>query len=161
MTPMRRISLVALVLAMTLACGGPATMEEPAAQMSPAQAEQEVRQAETDWAAAVTSQDYAKLEEIYGAGLLYAHSSGVVESKSEYMDKLRTGATRYDLIRHESTQVHVYGDAAIAHSMAEFQGVSETGPFHMRLMVIHVWVHEGGRWQLVAHQTTKLADITE
>lgn len=149
------------MLAMMLACGGPATMEEPVAQMSPAQAEQEVRQAESDWAAAVVAQDYAKLDEIFGAGLLYAHSTGVVESKSVYMDNLRTGAARYDALNHESTQVRVYGDTAIAHSIVVMQGVSATGPFHQRLMMIHVWVHEGGRWQLAAHQTTRLEDLAE
>ena len=54
---------------------------------------------------------------------------------------------------------HRFGDAAVAHSRVVMRGDSPTGVFNSRLMMIHVWVEEGGQWRLAAHQTTKLEDI--
>jgi len=38
------------------------------------------------------------------------------------------------------------------------KGTNATGPFDSKLMLIHVWVKQRGKWRMVAHQTTKLAD---
>jgi ketosteroid isomerase-like protein len=121
-----------------------------------ASAEDEVRKAETDWAAAVVARDYAALEQILGDQLIYAHSTGVVESKSEYVEKLRSAAQKYDGIEHFSTNVKTYGEAAVAHSKVRMKGQSGSEPFDNQLMMMHLWVKQGGRWRLAAHQTSKL-----
>ena len=72
-----------------------------------------LRQAEQNWGAAVVAKDYATLEQIYGDGLLYAHSDGRIESKAQYLEQLKTGSTRYDVIDHEAMDIRVYGDAAL------------------------------------------------
>ena len=153
---MRKITLI--VLMMAIACGGPVAEEASQAEMavSPQQVEQEVQQAERDWAAAVVAKDIAKLGEIYHDRLIYAHSTGVVETKSEYMGKLEAGTANYETIEHEEMRVLPYGDMAIAHSRLHMQGVSADGPFDNLFMTIHIWVNEGGQWRLTAHQTTRL-----
>lgn len=123
---------------------------------SAATTEDEIRQIEKGWAAKVTSGDHAGLERILGGQLIYAHSTGTIENKSEYMARLRRGAQKYDRIEHQSITVRIYGDAAVAHSKVRMTGTSDTRAFDDRLMMMHVWVKQGGRWQLAAHQTTKL-----
>lgn len=118
--------------------------------------EDEIRATEKAWAAAVVAQDFAKLDQFLGAGLIYAHSTGAVESKEEYLKRLRSGAQKYDGIDYEKTSVHVYGDSAVAHSHLTMRGISNGEPFNNRLMMMHVWVKNNGKWQLVAHQTTGL-----
>jgi len=88
--------------------------------------------------------------------LIYAHSTGVIETKSEYMARLRRGTQKYDRIEHQNLTVKTYGDAAVAHSKVRMTGTSDTRAFDDRLMMMHLWVKQGGRWQLAAHQTTKL-----
>jgi len=153
---MRRITLI--VMMMAVACGGPVAEEAPQAEMalSPQQVEQEVQQAERDWATSVMAKDVAKLGEIYHDRLLYAHSTGVVETKSEYMGKLEAGTTVYEVVEHAEMRVLPYGDMAMAHSRLHMKGVSADGPFDNLFMTIHVWVNEGGQWRLAAHQTTRL-----
>ncbi|MBI5281032.1 MAG: nuclear transport factor 2 family protein [Candidatus Solibacter usitatus] len=123
----------------------------------PAQ-EAEIRKAESAWAAAVQGRDFAALEAMYADELIYAHSSGVVESKRQYMDRIRQGLQRYDDVKHESVRVVLHGDTAIAHCFLRMRGKSNERSFDDHLMMMHVWVKRAGAWKLAAHQTTKLAD---
>ena len=118
--------------------------------------EDEVRQAEKEWAAAVTAKDFAKVDKILADGLIYAHSTGIVETKAEYLAKVRGGTQNYDAIEHSKTQIKVYGNTAVAHSHVRMAGTNAAGPFDNKLMMMHFWVKEGGGWKLAAHQTTQL-----
>jgi len=118
--------------------------------------EQEVRNAEKQWAAAVMALDFPALEKIISDDLLYAHSTGVVQSKSEYLGKLRSGDQKYDVIRYKKLSVKVFGDAAVAHSIVIMQGNTKGVPFDNELMMMQIWAKQGGRWRLVAHQPTRL-----
>ena len=120
--------------------------------------EDAIRQAEKQWAQAVVSRDFAALEKILAPGLIYAHSTGVIETKEDYLGKLRSGRQRYDVIDHEKTTVKVYGDAAVAHSIVVMKGESAGKPFDSHLMMMHFWVKQGGVWRLAAHQTTRLEE---
>ncbi len=125
---------------------------------SAAGAEDAVVAAEKQWAQAVTTNDYAALEQLLSPELIYAHSTGIIESKSEYLGKLRGGTQKYDVIDHQKTTVKVHGDAAAAHSIVVMKGNTAGEPFDNRLMMMHLWVKSNGRWQLAAHQTTKLTN---
>lgn len=127
-----------------------------AAGAGAAPAEQEIREAEKAWASAVMGGDWDALEKILDEQLIYAHSTGSIESKAEYLGRLRRGAQRYDLIEHQKIAVKVHGDAAVAHCHVRMQGLSDRRPFDDRLMMLHLWVKRSGQWRLAAHQTTKL-----
>ena len=100
--------------------------------------------------------DYATLEKVLSPELIYAHSTGVIETKSDYLGKLKSGTQKYDVIDHQKTTVKLHGNAAAALSIVVMKGTSPTGPFDNKLMMMHFWVNNGGQWQLAAHQTTKL-----
>ena len=121
-----------------------------------ADSEEEIRAAEKGWAEAVVSLDFGALEKIYHQDLIYAHSSGVIETKSEYMGKLRSGRQKYDVIEHHETKIVSQGDGAVTHSIVTMKGQNSAGPFDNRLMLIHAWFKIGGSWRLAAHQTTQL-----
>jgi len=72
------------------------------------------------------------------------------------MDRLRSGAQRYDAVTQEETKIVVYGDSVVAHSILRMTGVNEKGPFNDHVMAMYLWVKQGGAWKLAAHQTTKL-----
>ncbi len=119
-------------------------------------ADDDLRAAEKAWGAALVTRDAAALERIYTSELIYAHSTGKVETKAQYLERLKGGKQRYDAVIHESTQIARYGDAAVTHSVARMTGHNDSGPFDDHLMVIHMWVKQGGAWRLAAHQTTKI-----
>ncbi len=121
-----------------------------------ASAEDEIRKAEKAWAEAVVKKDVAALEKIYTPALIYAHSTGNIDDVTRYVTRLKEGKQRYDNVIHESTKVVVYGNAAVAHSIARTIGQNDAGPFNDHLMMMHLWVKQGKTWRLAAHQTTKI-----
>jgi ketosteroid isomerase-like protein len=118
--------------------------------------EDEIRQAEKAWAEAVKSRNLAALEKIFTPGLVYAHATGAIEDRQKYLDRLRSGAQRYDGITHETVKIVPYGDSAVAHSIVRMTGANSAGPFNDHLMMMHLWVKQDGSWRLAAHQTTKI-----
>ena len=112
--------------------------------------------AEDHWAAAVVALDFAELEKIYDDDLIYAHSTGIVETKMAYMAKLKSGKQKYTAITQHQLTVRRQDDAAVAHSIVTMKGTSATGPFDNKLMMIHTWFKSDGRWRLIAHQTTEI-----
>ena len=117
----------------------------------------EILEAEKHWAKAVIALDFAALEKIYHDGLIYAHSTGTIENKGEYLGKLRSGKQKYDVIEHHKTTIRTQGDGAVAHSIVTMKGTNPAGPFDNKLMMIHTWFKGAGGWQFAAHQTTQLA----
>ena len=138
---MKTIALVALVALVGVAQGA---------------TDAEIQKAEKDWAAAVMAQDHGTLGQMLGDELIYAHSTGIVESKAQYLSNLKSGAAKYDLIEQQNVTVKTYGDAAVAHSNVRMKGTNKTGPFDNKVMMMHLWVKQGGKWRLAAHQTTRL-----
>jgi len=119
-------------------------------------AEDEIRKADAQWAAAVKSRDTAALEKLFARDLIYAHASGAIEDKTKYIGRIKSGKQRYDDVRIESTRVIPYGESAVSHSIVRTIGVNDSGPFNDHVMMLHVWVKQGATWLLVAHQTTKI-----
>lgn len=118
--------------------------------------EKVVTDGERAWAKAVVARDEPALNRLYGDRLIYVHSSGVRESKSDFIGKLKSGVTRYDVLEHEKIEVIPYRDMAIVHGIVKVSGMGAGKPFGGRLMVLHVWRPTNGRWQMVAHQSLKL-----
>ncbi|HUQ90556.1 MAG TPA: nuclear transport factor 2 family protein [Bryobacteraceae bacterium] len=118
--------------------------------------EEEIRAAEKKWADAVVARDYAALDKIYTPALIYAHSTGAIENRQKYMDRLKSGAQKYDGITQESIQIVPYGDSVVSHTILRMTGSNASGPFNNRVMAMHLWVKQNGAWRLAAHQTTLL-----
>ena len=122
-----------------------------------ASGEDQIRAAEKNWAEAVVARNVAALDKIFTDKLIYAHSTGIIENKQQYLERLKSGAQKYEKVHHEETRVVLYGDSAAAHSMVRMSGNSSGRLFDDHVMMMHLWVKQGGTWRLAAHQTTKLA----
>ena len=120
-------------------------------------AEADLRNQESAWAAAVVARDFPALDKILMDDLIYAHSTGAVESKAEYLDRLRKGAQRYDSITPEKVRAASHGDSAVTHTILRMKGSSDGKPFDDHLMMLHLWVKQGSKWRRAAHQTTWVA----
>ena len=118
--------------------------------------EQQILNAEKAWASAVMAKDFAKLDAMLAPNLIYAHSTGVIDDKTQYIGKMRSGKQNYAGVEHNAIKVNLYGDSAVAHSQMRMHGTNANGPFDDRLMTMHFWVKSNGKWLLAAHQTTKL-----
>ncbi len=116
----------------------------------------EIQAMEKQWASAIRSMDGKVLEAILGDGLIYAHSTGIVDTKKEYIAKVTSGKQKYEGVEQQSALIKAYGDTVVLHARMHMWGVNQSGKFDDQLMMIHTWVKRNGKWLLVAHQTTKL-----
>jgi ketosteroid isomerase-like protein len=111
---------------------------------------------ETAWANAVKEADVAALENLYDSALIYTHSSGVVDTKTEYINNLKTGTTVYKTITRDDIKCTLHGKTAIVTAHTVFEVLNNGTPITANTRMIHVWVKKGKSWKLVAHQTTKI-----
>jgi ketosteroid isomerase-like protein len=119
--------------------------------------EDEIKEADIQWAAAAKAGDAAKLDRLLSTDLIYTHATGIIDDKAAYIEKLKSKRQKYDGIIHSNVRVKVFGgDMAILTARMRMHGTNQSGAFDDQLLLIHVWVKVNGSWQLAAHQTTKL-----
>jgi ketosteroid isomerase-like protein len=117
----------------------------------------EVKTAEKLWATATVAGHEATLNQVLADDLTYTHSNGDSDTKSTFINNLKTGARKYHRLDHESMEVRLYGNTAILTATAQVETSQRGGnvaPSHLRF--IHVWIRQDGRWQMVAHQSLRL-----
>jgi uncharacterized protein (TIGR02246 family) len=116
-----------------------------------------VKAQEKLWASATVAGDEAALGQVLAEDLSYTHSNGDTDTKTAFINNLKSGARKYHKLDHESMDVRLYGNTAILTATAQVATSQKGGsvtPAHLRF--IHVWVLQNGRWQLVAHQSLRL-----
>ena len=112
--------------------------------------------AEDDRYEALLGPDLPALERLFHDRLSYAHSSGVRDTKAEYLGKIASGYYDYQRIDHPAERVDVLGDSAvvIGRMTADLtvQGTQKT----IDNLALAVWTRTAGEWQLVAYASTPL-----
>ena len=115
-----------------------------------------VEAAEKAWVAGITKGDAAALDQVLSLDLVYTHSNGRTESKSEYVAAVTSGKTKYQSVDYDEMKVKQFGDSAFVAGKARVKLLSSGNPVEMTVRVLHIWVKQNGRWQLAAHQSTRL-----
>jgi len=118
--------------------------------------EDEVLAAENRRHEALLGPDLPTLERLFHDQLSFAHSSGVRDTKDEYLAKIRNGYYDYLRIDHPVERVDVLGDTAVVVGRMtadlEVEGTAKT----INNLALAVWTRTAGGWQLVAYASTPL-----
>ena len=105
---------------------------------------------------AMQDADLAALDALCADELSYAHSSGVRDTKAEYLGKVASGYYRYHRIDHPVERVEVAGDAAVVVGRMtadlDVDGVGTT----IDNLALAVWTRASGTWRLLAYAPTRL-----
>ena len=146
---MRTRRWAVLLLGTTLAAG--VAVEAPAGE-----AEQAVLAAHDRRIAATIKGDLAGLAAMMTEDLTYTHSSGVEETRAEFLEGLKTGKYVYREITPRDRRVRVHGDAAIVSGPCRV--VIEPGGkrTELDLYFTELYVKEGGAWRMALWQSTRL-----
>jgi uncharacterized protein DUF4440 len=103
--------------------------------------------------------DLPGLEKVFASDLTYVHSSGAQESRTEFLDKLRTGERKYVSMEHDpGVAVRSYGDVAILTGSTKVQVIVKGQTQNLHLRFTEAWQRHGKQWQVVAWQATKIAE---
>ena len=112
-----------------------------------------VLKAEKDWKAAVLHHDRNALEKLLSPDLSYTHSSAKTQTREQFIQDVTGGATVYKSIDFDNTRMRQYGSVVVITQSAIITTV-QTGTSHLYLT--EVWTQEGGLWQMVSRQATKI-----
>jgi uncharacterized protein (TIGR02246 family) len=121
--------------------------------------EEAIKQAERDWATAVVKKDYAALQRVMAPDLQYTHSDGRLDGLQSYIDSLKSGKQTYEAAEHQSMDVKMLGkDIGLVRGtlrMTAASGGQAATPANFS--ILRVYKLNKGQWQLVAHQSARLA----
>jgi ketosteroid isomerase-like protein len=121
-----------------------------------AEAEQAVTAAHDRRIAATVAADLAGLGAMMTDDLTYTHSSGVTETKAEFLEGLRSGKYVYREIAPRDRRVRVHGDAAVVSGPCHV--VIEPGGkrTEIDLYFTELYVKVGGKWRMALWHSTRL-----
>lgn len=117
----------------------------------------EVREVERQRVGALVRGDFATLDRLLSDDLTYTHSDGRVQSKSELLAALRSGAMTYTGMQHEDVVVATYGETAVLTGRSQItvrRGRETELRFPVRFTL--VYVKRGGHWRMAAWQSTRI-----
>jgi hypothetical protein len=114
----------------------------------------EVLAAEDRRYAALLGPDLPTLERLFHERLSYAHSSGVRDTKAEYLAKIESGYYDYTRSEHPVERVDVVGDTAVVSGRMTADLLVQGKPKSLDVLALAVWTRDTGEWQLLAYAST-------
>jgi ketosteroid isomerase-like protein len=117
---------------------------------------EELRSLEGKRFAAMTNRDFDSLEELLDDRLCYTHSSGVRDTKDEYLRAVRDEVYVYGPVTHVENSITVIGDVAVITGEMEADIKVNGTPKKLRNAATAVWAHSSSTWRLLSYQTTPL-----
>jgi FkbM family methyltransferase len=106
--------------------------------------------------AALLGPDLPTLERLFHDRLSYAHSSGVRDTREEYLAKVRSGYYVYLRVEHPVERVEVVGDTALVVGRMTADITVDGTPKTIDNLALAVWTRAGGDWRLLAYAPTSL-----
>jgi hypothetical protein len=103
---------------------------------------------------ALLGPDLPTLERLFHERLTYAHSSGVRDTKAEYLAKIENGYYVYSRIDHPVERVDVVGDSAVVVGRMTADLTVAGTPKTIDNLALAVWTRATGEWQLLAYAPT-------
>ncbi|MGB7069514.1 MAG: nuclear transport factor 2 family protein [Pyrinomonadaceae bacterium] len=110
------------------------------------------------WADAVAARDMKVLEKLFSEDLIVTTYDGKTRGKKEELEALAPspGAGTISIV-NEDLWVRVYGKTAVVTALAKMRFT----PGGIDLRYTCVFVNQGGRWQMVALQTTRAPEVNK
>ena len=97
------------------------------------------------------------LENIAHDKLSYGHSSGLVESKTEFVEKIASGKSDFVTIDLADQTISVSGNTAIIRHKLNATTNDNGKPGEVHLLVLLIFQKEQKQWKMLARQAVKLA----
>ena len=140
------------------------TPQKAAGQASPvnetntSSVKQDLEKRFREYADALTKRDLTTLDQIWTDDYVFVNPRGELVTKSQRLSNLKAGATEFQAIRPKSERTEVHGNMALDVGTVTLEGTKYGGKESSgdyRYMT--VWVNNGGRWQMIANQITRIA----
>ena len=102
--------------------------------------------------------DLGALNDLLADDLVYTHSSARVDTKQSLVGGMESGTTVYTSIEPSDVRAQACGDAVVLTGIARISVTSSGNPLNFGVRFTDVYANRGGRWQMVAWQSTRLPE---
>jgi ketosteroid isomerase-like protein len=118
--------------------------------------EKEVAAAVEQLRDAMVNPDKTVLEKLTAEKLSYGHSSGQIDDKNKFIEKLVSGASDFVSISLTEQTISISEKVAIVRHIltAKTNDGGKPGDVHIRVLLI--WQKQKGDWKLLARQAVKI-----
>jgi hypothetical protein len=104
---------------------------------------------------AMLDADKTNLEKYTAPELSYGHSSGKVESRTEFVEALVTGKSDFVSINLADQTIKIVGNTAIVRHTLSGETNDNGNRGTVKLFVLTVWQKQKGQWKLLARQAAR------
>ncbi len=104
---------------------------------------------------AMLAADRAQLEALVAEQLSYGHSSGTIQTKTQFVDVIANKQTIYKSIVLAEPMTVLAGNDAIVRHVAAVEAEVDGKSVVAKIGVLQIWVRHDGRWKLLARQAFK------
>jgi uncharacterized protein (TIGR02246 family) len=119
-------------------------------------AEQHIKKLNDQVNAANVKGDTSFLEKVLADDYTAIRGDGSVLTKAEEIEKMKSGAIKYQKVDLQDVKVRVYGNTAITVDLSTTtnmrNGIQRTGSNR----TTRIWVKQKGDWKCVSYQTTRV-----
>jgi ketosteroid isomerase-like protein len=146
---MRTLVLSTVIMALVLL-----TNVQPVAAQSSDEAA--VAQAVEAFREAALAKDRNQFETLCADQMSYGHSSGKIETKTQFIDDATGPRSVWKFIDLSNQNIQIVGNNAIVRHMFTGENVSEGKTNPIKIGILMVWQKQDGRWKLLARQAYKI-----
>jgi ketosteroid isomerase-like protein len=116
-----------------------------------------VQAADDERVAAMIAGDHARMSAVFSDDLHYAHSTGAVDAKAKYIEKVSSGYSKYNTWKYEERKFTFPAPGiALMSGRAHLNSTGPKGTAEMTLSFLAVWRLEKGQWRFLAWQSCKI-----
>ncbi len=117
----------------------------------------EIEQIENARIKAMINGNYSVLDKILSEDLIYIHSHGKLETKTEFLNVLKSGKLKYKAIERGDLQIRPYDNVAVINGKAKLTVEYEGKEIIIPIRFTAVYKKSGGNWEMVNWQSTALS----
>ena len=103
--------------------------------------------------AAMVARDFAALEKTTHDELLYTHSSGLTDTKTSWLESMKSGKVKYKSASCSERQVRFFGEVALIRGRAAIEAEIGGQAKSLRLLYLNAWTKTPQGWKFAAWQS--------
>ena len=116
---------------------------------------EEIRQLDHEWGAALARNDLEALDRIMPDVFTYTDTFGEVLNKSEFLKVIKRGELTFEILKREDAKLSVHWNTALATGSDTVRSIYKGHDVSGQYRFTNVYVEQGGRWKIVSSQVTQ------
>ena len=105
---------------------------------------------------AMVSGERAALDAIAAEQLSYGHSSGLIETKTQFVEKIAGGQSDFVSIEFKNQTISISKKTAIVRHELHAVTNDNNKPGEVHLKILLIWQKQGKEWKLLARQAVRI-----